>query len=75
MSREADLEVKMSKAPLQCRSTLGSSNVEKVHAAVALAGSEVKMSKTPQLWRAFGSAPCFGAKQISKAKSAQHISK
>ena len=52
--REAHLEVKMHKTP-QCRSTFGSSDVEKVHALLWEAHFQVKMRKAHHARTTFGS--------------------
>ena len=51
--REAHLEVKMLKAP-HCRSTFGSSGVEKVQGSVARSTFQGKTLKTPDVRSAFG---------------------
>ena len=75
--REAHLEVKMYKTH-QCRTTFGSSDVEKVHAVVARSTfpSQNVQSTTcsRHFWR-FGcwkSARRCGAKHISKSKCTKH---
>ena len=71
--REAHLEVKMYKAH-QCRTTFGSSDVEKVHAVVARSTfPSQNVQNTPMsdhFWkfRCRKSARCCGAKHISKSK-------
>ena len=65
--REAHFEVKMYKAP-QCRTTLGSCDVEKVHAVVA---RSTFRSQNVQ------STPCSGSCDVEKVHAvvAKHISK
>ena len=71
--REAHLEVKMLKAP-HCRSTFGSSGVEKVQGSVARSTFPRENAKNTRcsecFWklRCSKSACCCGAKQISKSK-------
>ena len=77
--REAHFEVKMYKTP-QCRTTFGSSDVEKVHAIVARSTfPSQNVQNTPfsdHFWklRCRKSARCCGAKHISKSKCTKHLS-
>ena len=75
--REAHFQVKMCKTP-QCRTTFGSSDVEKVHAVVARSTfPSQNVQNTPvsdHFWR-FGcrkSVRRCGVKHISKSKCAKH---
>ena len=75
--REAHFEVKMYKTH-QCRTTFGSSDVEKVHAVVARSTFRSQnVQNTPcsdHFWkfRCRKSAPRCGAKHISKSKCTKH---
>ena len=77
--REAHFQVKMYKTP-QCRTTLGSCDVEKVHAVVARSTFRSQnVQNTPasdHFWklRCRKSARRCGAKHISKSKCAKHLS-
>ena len=75
--RKAHFEVKMHKTP-QCRTTFGSSDVEKVHAVVARSTFRSQnVQNTPlsdHFWkfRCRKSARRCGAKHISKSKCTKH---
>ena len=75
--REAHFEVKMFKTP-QCRTTFGSSDVEKVHAVVARSTFRSQnvqnTSASDHFWklRCRKSACRCGAKHISKSKCTKH---
>ena len=75
--REAHFEVKMFKTP-QCRTTFGSSDVEKVHAVVARSTFRSQnvqnIAASDHFWklRCRKSARRCGAKHISKSKCTKH---
>ena len=77
--REAHFQVEMYKT-LQCRSTFGSWDVEKVHAVVARSTSRSQNAQnTPgsdHVWKlpCRKSARCCGAKHIWKSKCTKHFS-
>ena len=75
--REAHVEVKMYKTP-QLRSTLGSWDVEKVHAVVARSTCPSQnvesKSRSQHFWKSgCGKSERCGAKHISKSKCTKHI--
>ena len=75
--REAHFEVKMYKTP-QCRTTFGSSDVEKVHAVVARSTFRSQNAQNTPLSDHFWKLRCrksarrCGAKHISKSKCTKH---